>query len=404
MFFVGLFIFAVLTVFTFTSILNVFFFPRLSNQRSAVSRQRSPVIDPQSEIQNPESRISILIPARNESAVIAQTVRALLAQDDADFELLILDDGSTDRTGALALQAAQGDPRVRVIAGQPLPPGWLGKNWACHQLSQAATYPFLLFTDADVSWKPGALSALMNMQALQNADLLTVWPTQRTQTWGERLVVPLMALTIIAYLPILAVHHLPWRVFSAAMGQCLLFRREAYARIGGHTAVRANIVEDVALAARLKGAGLRLRMADGGGLIACRMYRSWAEVRNGFAKNLLAGHGDQPALLLLSTFFHWLVFVFPWVWLLTSAVGGPPSAVPFPLALASLSVGVRALTAAVTGQRLRDAWLMPVSVGLMTLIAAQSLRWHFSGGPRWKGRVFTTERTENTEQVPTPSR
>jgi chlorobactene glucosyltransferase len=229
------------------------------------------------------------------------------------------------------------------------------------------------------------------MQARLNADLLTVWPTQRTQTWGERLVVPLMALTIIAYLPILAVHHLRWRVFSAAMGQCLLFRRDAYMHLGGHAAVRANIVEDVALAARIKGAGLRLRMADGGGLIACRMYRSWSEVRHGFAKNLLAGHGNQPALLLLSTSFHWLIFVLPWAWLLISAVSGLWSAVAFPLALTLLGVGVRALTAAVTGQRLRDALLMPVSVGLMTAIAAQSLRWHLTGGPRWKGRTFTAE-------------
>jgi chlorobactene glucosyltransferase len=396
MLFIALVIFAVLVVFTLTAIINTFFFPRLGHPPSAVSRQPSAV-------NNLPSPISILIPARNESAVIAQTVRALLAQDDGRFELLILDDGSTDGTGALALQAAQGDPRVRVLAGQPLPPGWLGKNWACHQLAQAANSDFLLFTDADVQWQPGALAALRQLQAQLNADLLTVWPTQRTQTWGERLVVPLMALTIIAYLPILAVHHLPWRVFSAAMGQCLLFRREAYARVGGHAAVRASIVEDVALAARVKGAGLRLRMADGHGLITCRMYRGWDEVRNGFAKNLLAGHGNRPALLLLSAAFHWLVFVFPWAWLLVALVVGPLSAVVLPLALVVLGVGVRALSAAVTGQRVRDALFMPASVALMTVIAAQSLRWHFTGGPRWKGRVFTRKSAEHTEGVSTRS-
>ncbi|MDW8328033.1 MAG: glycosyltransferase [Anaerolineales bacterium] len=377
MFVIAFAVFAVLTVLTFTATLNTFFFPRLGNPRSAAGNLQSPV--------------SILIPARNESAVIARTVRALLAQDYDRFELLILDDGSTDGTGALALQAAQGDPRVRILTGKPLPTGWLGKNWACHQLAEAATSDFLLFTDADVEWQPGALAALLRLQAQLNADLLTVWPTQRTETWGERLVVPLMALAIIAYLPILAVHHLPWRAFSAAMGQCLLFRREAYARIGGHAAVRSNIVEDVALAARIKGAGLRLRMADGHGLITCRMYRSWDEVRDGFAKNLLAGHGNRPFLLLLSTLFHWLVFVFPWAWLLVAAVGGSSSAVVFPLALVSLGVGVRALSAAVTGQRVRDALFMPASVALMTVIAARSLHWHFTGGPRWKGRVFTAE-------------
>lgn len=382
MFFIALAIFAVLTVLTLTAITNTFLFPRLGHPPSAVGGQPSAV-------GNLQSPISLLIPARNESAVIARTVCDLLAQDDGNFELLILDDGSTDGTGALALQAAQGDPRVRVLAGKPLPPGWLGKNWACHQLAQAAASDFLLFTDADVQWQPGALAALRQLQAQLHADLLTVWPTQRTHTWSERLVVPLMALTIIAYLPILAVHLLPWRAFSAAMGQCLFFRREAYARVGGHAAVRASIVEDVALAARVKGAGLRLRMADGHGLITCRMYQSWDEVRNGFAKNLLAGHGNRPVLLLLSTFFHWLVFVFPWAWLFATAIAGPSAAVVFPLTLVTLGIGVRALSAAVTGQRVRDALLMPASVVLMTVIAAQSLRWHFTGGPRWKGRVFT---------------
>ncbi len=397
---IGLFVFAVLTVFAVTAIVNAFFFPRLGRQPSAFSSRQSAGINPQPEIRDPKSKISLLIPARNESAIIAETVQALLRQADADFELLILDDGSTDGTGALAMQAAQGDPRVRVLAGKPLPAGWLGKNWACHQLSQAAAFDFLLFTDADVQWSPGALSALMNMQARLDADLLTVWPTQQTQSWGERLVVPLMALTIIAYLPILAVHHLPWRAFSAAMGQCLLFRREAYAQIGGHAAVRANIVEDVALAARLKGAGRRLRMADGNGLITCRMYRSWDEVRNGFAKNLLAGHGNQPALLLLSTLFHWLIFVFPWAWLLVALVSESPSAASLPLALVTLGVGVRALTAAVTGQRVRDALLMPLSIALMTVIAAQSLAWHIRGGPQWKGRTYTTGHMESTEKIP----
>jgi chlorobactene glucosyltransferase len=191
----------------------------------------------------------------------------------------------------------------------------------------------------------------------------------------------------MAYLPVLATHYLPSPAFAAAIGQCLLFRRSAYERIGGHAGVRDDILEDVALARRVKAAGLRLRAADGAGLITCRMYSGWPQVRAGFAKNILAGYGNQPALLLLATLFHWSVFVFPWLWLLGQLARGHWDLIGWPLALVGLSVGIRALTAAATRQRVADAGLMPASVLLMTLIAAQSLAWHLSGGPRWKGRA-----------------
>jgi chlorobactene glucosyltransferase len=247
----------------------------------------------------------------------------------------------------------------------------------------------LLFTDADVRWQPGALAALLDEFQRTQADLLTIWPTQITHTWPERLVVPLMALTIVGYLPVLATHHLPGRAFAAAMGQCLLFRRTAYDHIGGHAAVRGKIVEDMAFAHTLKGAGLRLRVADGAGMIATRMYHNWAQVRAGFAKNILAGHGGYLALAL-STIFHWGVFLLPWGWLLLGAWLPSREAWPlWPLTLCALGVGLRALTAAVTRQRVADSLLLPVSVLLMTIIAAQSALWQGRGGPQWKGRQVT---------------
>ena len=284
--------------------------------------------------------------------------------------------------------------RLRVLTGQPLPEGWLGKSWACHQLAQAAQGEILLFTDADVSWTPGALRRLVGEMEARGADLQTVWPTQITKTWTERLVVPLMAFVIVGYLPLLAVHHIPWPVFAAAMGQCLAFRRDAYARVGGHAAVRDEIVEDVAFAKAIKRAARRLRVADGGGVICCRMYHNWNEVRNGFAKNILAGHGDSVAFLLLSWAFHWLLFLLPWLWLALGWLGGPPGWPHWPLALIGLGIGVRALTAAFSRQRVRDAIWLPVSTLLMAVIAAQSIWWRVRyGGPRWKGRTFKKRKT-----------
>lgn len=326
--------------------------------------------------------VSVLIPARNEAKVISETVRMLLAQTYTNLEIILLDDNSDDGTGELAWHAAGGDRRLQVIEGKPLPAGWLGKNWACHQLAQAATGDLFIFADADVRWSVGAVASLIQQMQQTQADLLTVWPTQQTQTWGERLVVPMMSVAIMGYLPLLAVHHTSISWFAAACGQCLVFRRNAYEIIGGHQAVRDNIIEDVALARRIKTNHLRLRMVDGAGLIRCRMYESWNAARNGFAKNILAGHGNSLLLLALSTVFHWAMFIFPWLWL---AVGAGSWA----LALITLGVGIRALSAAVTGQRVRDVLLMPVSVLLMTLIAVQAIWWHWHGGPQWKGRQLT---------------
>lgn len=360
-----------LLFFALTAILNAFTFPRLRKNQTTSS---TPFV-------------SILIPMRNEATNIAATARSLLQQNYPNFEILILDDNSTDDSAKIALQAAEGDPRLRIIQGSALPAGWLGKPWACHQLTTHARADHLLFTDADARWQPDALAALMAEFTRTQAHLLTIWPTQISQTWGERLVVPLMALAIQAYLPILAVHHLPWKIFAHAMGQCLLFKRAAYQQIGGHKTIKSAIVDDMAFAYAIKSHKLRLRAAEGNGLIQTRMYHNWPEVRAGFAKNILAGHGNSLIFLIFSTLFHWWIFIIPWLLTLQYSMFAPQS-LGIPITFALLGVLTRALTACVTHQRIKDAFLMPISVILMTIIAAQAVRWHISGGPQWKGRAL----------------
>jgi chlorobactene glucosyltransferase len=331
-----------------------------------------------------------LIPARDEADVIGDTVSHLLRQTYPSYEIIVLDDNSTDGTAGMAHTAAGDDGRLQVIKGKPLPEGWVGKNWACQQLANQAKGEILVFTDADVKWMPEALSALVHLLEKTQADVFSVWPTQQTHTWSERLVVPMMMFVVIGYLPEIAVRTLPWSVFAAANGQCLAFQREAYRQIGGHAAVRNDVVEDVALARESKRNSLRLVMSTGKGLINTRMYRGWTEVRDGFAKNILAGHGGQPPFLLLSALFHWLLFLLPWIWLVIGwAVWLGPGWPGFPLALVGLGLAVRLLSAAATRQRLADALLLPFSTILMTIIAARSLWWHFRyGGPKWKGRTI----------------
>jgi chlorobactene glucosyltransferase len=334
----------------------------------------------------PRPAVSILIPARNEAAVIGATVSRLLNQRDAPaFELLLLDDNSSDGTGAAALAAAAGDTRLRVLVGAPVPAGWVGKSWACHQLAAAARAERLLFTDADVAWEPDALAATLAEADAGSAGLLSVWPTQEMVTWSERLVVPLMSFALLAYLPVVWVHGFPQKQAAAANGQCLLFRRAAYDACGGHQRVRQSLIEDVALAQNVKAAGFTLRLADGAGLIRTRMYTGWPSVRDGYAKNILAGHLDSPLLLLLSTFFHLGAFVLPWLWLLTGGIAWPW----LPLTMLFLGYWARLLTTLTAGQPLRDLIWMPIGVLLMTRIALQALYWRVRfGGVRWKDRTI----------------
>ncbi len=339
-------------------------------------------------------RVSMLIPARNEAGNIQSSLSSLLAQDYPNFEILLLDDHSEDATCSLAQETAGGDERFRLVKGEHLPVGWLGKNWACHQLARQAVGDVLVFTDADIRWKPGALSALIAGREKHAADVLTVWPDQETVSPTERMVIPMMMLVVLGYLPEIFVRFLPIPLFAAANGQCLAFTRPAYARIGGHAAVSDHVVEDVALSRLAKRSRLKLVMSLGSRLIHGRMYQDWHGVRRGFAKNILAGHASSPLFLVFSALFHWSLFVFPWIWLLLGSLGTRQDLWPaFPAAMIILGLGARAVTAVTAGLRLVDVIWLPVSVLLMTLIAVQALLWHFrDGGPQWKGRLIAHNR------------
>lgn len=339
------------------------------------------------DISKRNDRVSVLIPARNEEAVIGVTVQSLLGQTHSRMELLILNDNSDDGTERVAIEASGNDHRLRVIPGKPVPRGWLAKNWACQQLADQASGETFVFADADVVWQPRALDALLCEQERTSADMLAVMPTQESRSWPERLCVPLMALAIHAYLPAAAVHYTTHPLLAAANGQCIAFSRASYDSLGGHASVRDSILDDIALARRVKGVGLRLRVAEADGLITCRMYQDWKTVREGYAKNILPGFGGVAGLIA-STVFHWVVFVVPWGLLGLGFAGGQVPWHPYWAALlVCFGVFIRAISAWRTGQRAGDAILLPISVFMMTCIAVQSVWWHWRyGGPLWKGR------------------
>jgi glycosyltransferase involved in cell wall biosynthesis len=253
-------------------------------------------------------RTSILVPVRDEVARLPRLLPRLFAQG-AD-EVLVLDDGSSDGTAELLAQYRY--PRLKVLSGRPRPDGWIGKNWACHQLAEAATGDLLVFCDADVVLRPKALDALWSQIVRQRADVFSVFPRQITVSTGERFLVPLIDETLLSFLP----HRLldlPVPSAATANGQLLAFRREAYAAMGGHQAVHDRIVEDVALGRRARRMGMRLGLALGGDLVQARMYDDYASTVAGLGKSLRAAHLGSDAVLTASAAFHVAAYTAPWL-------------------------------------------------------------------------------------------
>jgi chlorobactene glucosyltransferase len=333
-------------------------------------------------------RVSILVPARNEAHNIEMCVRSLLAQHYPDFELLVLDDHSTDETWPMLTRLAAEDSRLQLIKGQPLPADWLGKHWACHQLARRATGELLLFTDADTRHHPQALADAVAALQTEQADLLTALPRQEVITWTERLVVPLIPWSIGAFVPLALAYRLPWPALAVGVGQFMLFQRRAYDAIGGYEAVKQHVVDDITLARRIKASGLRWRLADGSQRVCCRMYQNFGQVREGLSKNLFGAFN-----------YHAPFFSFVWVWLAIVFVG-PPLLLILGLVGLPLPPAVKSLSALAIGLAL-PSWgvvywqfrlplylifLYPLTIMLAVYLAARSLMLSLAGQATWKGR------------------
>ncbi len=326
---------------------------------------------------------ALLVPVRDEAETLPTTLPRLLAQD-VD-ELIVLDDGSSDGSADLARSLAGHDPRVRVLDGRPLPDGWTGKNWACHQASEATDAELLVFTDADVRWSPGALEAVATEMERQRADAFSVFPRQRTGSLLERTLLPLIDDVLLAFLPF-PLLRLPVPAAAAANGQVLAFRRDAYLRLDGHRGVRGEIVEDLRLGQRVRRAGMRLGLSLGADAIEVRMYRSDDALVQGLAKSLLAAHGGSRPLLLAGAVWHGLVYTAPVVLLPLALLGTVPHGLWWaaPIALAACE---RWLVNAITGRGAPyEALLMP----LAPLAAVPVYRLATAPTRSWKGRTYRT--------------
>ncbi len=240
--------------------------------------------------------ISIVVPMRNEEPNLGRCLEGLLNQDYKNYEIIAVDDRSTDNTLALLKEIARNHKRLSVIEGGELPEGWIGKNFAIKQGVLRARGEYLLFIDADTRAEPELLSSSLAYLRKQGLDMLSLVPFQEVESFWERVVQPIVFIAISSAYPSDRVND-PASEQASACGQFILVSRRAYEAVGGHEAIRDKIVEDFELAKLLKQNGYRIGIADGRKLIRTRMYRDMGEIWEGWTKNIFPGIGHSWLVL-----------------------------------------------------------------------------------------------------------
>jgi chlorobactene glucosyltransferase len=355
------------------------------------------VVEPAPPPSNPPL-LSVCIPARNEERNLRACLEAALAQDYPHFEIIVVDDRSTDSTPHILAEIASRDSRLRPISGSDLPPGWAGKPHALHQASAAARGEWLCFVDADTILAPACLSSCYAKALETSADMFTIMTFQVTGTFWERVVMPLVMTALSVGFSPRKVND-PRRKDAIANGQFILIKRATYEAIGGHASVKDRIVEDKALSEQVKWNGYRLIVADGMKVARTRMYTSLPEMWEGWTKNIYLGLRDQPALLWLGVFGALLALVaalvlplWPLLGALWSLNGGgwmAWTATLEALTLWAYLIYARARTASQMAIPSWYAWTTPLGAAVFAAMMFASAWKVISGkGVTWKGRVY----------------
>jgi chlorobactene glucosyltransferase len=354
----------------------------------------------QAQLRLPETppRVSVLVPARNEVENIAACVESLTRQDfpAGALEVLVLDDRSTDGTAAIVERLAAEYPCVRLLRGDAVPDGWGGKAHACQQLADAARGDWLLFVDADTVHAPEMLRRALGAALAHGAAAATALPRERAESLGERLLVPHLFFYLLALQPLALLESSSFEQFVFANGQFFLVRRDLYRRIGGHSAVRDQLMEDLAIGVRCKRAGASILLLDGGDWVTCRMYEGFPATWRGFVRSLQAGSRLSAPYLLGIGSLTILFFVGPFALLLGLALARVRGRA-FTLTL--IQIAALLIIRGYVGRGLRQrageiALFPPGAVVLSGAVLATGWR-ALRGKPiEWRGRAYATMTAE----------
>ncbi len=343
---------------------------------------------PQSTLDSPAPAVSVVIPARNEAQHIRAAAESVLAGTGVTIELIILDDHSTDQTAEIIRALARRDSRIRLCQSTELPEAWCGKQHACWLGAQQAQYELIVFMDADVELAPDALSRMANIMHKHDLPLASGFPRQKTGTFFEKLLIPLMHFVLLGFLPLRRMRKSSNPAYSAGCGQLFIARKSCYMSIGGHSAIRSSRHDGITLPRAFRAAGFTTDLFDATDLASCRMYQSSGQVFNGLAKNATEALA-APGLIVPATVLLLGGQVLPPALLIIALLRHAGAAATILSATATLlSYYPRLLTAIRFRQSVSGALLHPLGVGLLVSIQWYALLRHMLGKPvTWRGRT-----------------
>lgn len=334
--------------------------------------------------------ISVLIPARNEEKNIMRCISSLLRQDYSNIEILVLDDNSTDGTVSIVENLAKKDKRVKLYHGKPLAKGWLGKSYACQQLSEYAKGDYLLFVDADTLHFPNSVSSSLACLLKFNIDALSIFAKQIMVTIHERMTVPFGNFMILSFLPFSLIRRARSALFCTAIGQFMLFKKDIYRAIGGHESVKGEILEDVLISKQVKRCGYKFMIFDGSSNLYCRMYHNLREVVHGYTKVLLPAFDYSITMISIAFIAVAAIYLMPFIMLPLAILFNWSMAITNVIIVQIIFVMVTKILLAVRFRmKAIDVLLHPLSVIYLLSIAVNSVfQYRFNIGVYWKGRTY----------------
>ncbi|WP_263376888.1 glycosyltransferase family 2 protein [Granulicella aggregans] len=337
--------------------------------------------------------VSVLIPARDEAHGIEAAVSSVFTSLGVQFEVVVMDDHSTDGTGAIVAAMAARDARVRLELAPKLPPGWNGKQHTCWSLAHVAKYDTFCFVDADVRLEPDALVRMVAFMELTQAPLVSGFPRQETGTFLEWLLLPLIHFVLLGFLPLDRMRRSTDPAFAAGCGQFMMVDRGSYFAAGGHAAIKATMHDGLLLPKLFRQHGMKTDLADITDYARCRMYRNAGQVWQGLAKNATEGIAAPVRILPISLVLV-LGQIVPYLLAISLLAGHevkPEVAVYIAVAVAAAWFP-RVLAARAFRQDWRGALLHPLGIAVLLAIQWYSLTRKLTGGAvSWKSRAYAGE-------------
>ena len=358
-----------------------------------IARSNSRSISSLFSVKNKKSNssLSILIPARNEEDNIEKCLRSLIADDNPNFEFLILDDNSKDQTSKIVENLSKIDPRINLIKGSKLPKDWSGKNWACHQLSSKAKSDFILFIDADTWVSNQTINKAICYMEETKCALLTVMPKRNSNCFIEKLIFPLIDWITTSFMPIKIAGTIKTPYISATFGQFMMFQKEKYFQSGGHGALKGNVLDDFELGRAIKRKGLIWKLLDGNKSVETNMYQTNIEAIRGLSRSIFPTFEYRISTFLLAASILFLITLGPYISIYFWLIGSYQSELLVIISFVTLIIILYSwiIICSYFDHNKITTMIYPLIMSIIFLIAFHSFFSYLFGLSKWKGRSIS---------------